>query len=100
MITVSPSSFLVISETNQTSTKVSELVVKYEYDLGSKLVDGEWKKQGLINSRLFHGGDIILSDSEPVELYEGYDIPSALHTKFVEMLENLNPKVKFTNTLA
>jgi hypothetical protein len=94
MIKVTVPSFLVIGTDIQTGTKISEVVITYQHDyIGSE-------KQGYINSQAKAAGDIIFRDSEKDQIYTGYDITSALHTKYINELKALNPKVTFINTLA
>jgi len=99
MITIATPTFLALEGETQTSTKVDSIVIKYAWDLSSKLVDGEHVPQGLINSQVHANGQLILSASEEDGVYEGVDIPSALHTKYMAILKALNPNVEFTNTL-
>jgi hypothetical protein len=99
MIKLNKASFIYTSETTQTSSKVSELVVNYTNYLGTKEVDGISTPQGYIQSFVYNEtGNSILSDLQEAEAFTG-NILNDLTNQYIAKLQILNPSITFVNTL-
>lgn len=99
MIKLNKASFIYTSETTQTSTQVSELVVNYTNYLGFKNVDGVNVPQGYIQSFVYNETmNSILTDTQENTLFTG-NILDELTNQYIAKLQTLNPNIIFTNTL-
>ena len=99
MIKLNQASFIYTSETTQTSSKVSELVVNYTNYLGTKEIDGISTPQGYIQSFVYNETmNSILSNLQEAETFTG-NILNDLTNQYIVILQTLNPSITFTNTL-
>jgi hypothetical protein len=99
MIKLNKPSFIATSAETQTSTKVELLTVNYTSFLGSKLLDGVNVPQGYIQSFVYtETMNSILTDNQEAEIFTS-NILIELTNQYIAILQKLNPKIIFTNTL-
>lgn len=99
MIKLNKPSFIFTSENTQTSTKVSELIVNYTNYLGSKTVDEITIPQGYIQSFVYNETmNSLLTNIQEDTLFTS-NILNELTNQYITILQILNPKIIFTNTL-
>lgn len=99
MIKLNQASFIYTSETTQTSSKVSELVVNYTNYLGTKEIDGISTPQGYIQSFVYNETmNSILTNTQEAEAFTG-NILNDLTNQYIAILQILNPSITFVNTL-
>jgi hypothetical protein len=99
MIKLNKASFIATSLDTQTSTKVSELIVNYNAYLGSKEVEGINVPQGYIQSFVYtETMNSILTNIQEDTDFTG-NILNDLTNQYITILQTLNPKIIFTNTL-
>ena len=99
MIKLNTPSFIYTSETTQTSSKVSELVVNYTNYLGTKEIDGISTAQGYIQSFVYNETmNSILTNTQEAEAFTS-NILNELTNQYIAKLQILNPSITFVNTL-
>lgn len=99
MIKLNQASFIYTSETTQTSSKVSELVVNYTNYLGTKEIDGVNVNQGYIQSFVYtETMNSIISDVQEDTAFTS-NILNELTNQYIAKLQILNPSITFVNTL-
>jgi hypothetical protein len=120
MITLNKPTFIKVKENKMYETPVSELVVNYQRSLGQKQIELEPSVpateetpakeavMGFIPMGYFHGyvldkatGNNIFGETTTDEdtNLKGTDLDAYYHKKFIGILQELNPDVKFTNTI-